>query len=67
MHFCNYNHQFWNVQSYPGSVLPQVTSFVLYAVGVFYSLQEFNLLDDVLPFLWKQFENYNNEPHNIQE
>lgn len=43
-----------NVRSYPGSVLPQETSFVLNAVGVLYSLQEFHLLDDVLPLLRKK-------------
>lgn len=44
------------MRSYPGSVLPQVTSFVLDAVGVLYSLQEFHLLDDVLPLLRKELE-----------
>ena len=38
-------------ESYPGCVLSQVTSFVLYAVWVLYALQEFHLLDYVLPFL----------------
>lgn len=33
-----------HVQSYPGSVLSQVTSFVLYAVWVLYSLQKFHTL-----------------------
>lgn len=54
-----------NVRSYPGSVLPQETSFVLDAVGVLYSLQEFHLLDDVLPLLRKkEFERFISKQKN---
>lgn len=53
------------MRSYPGSVLPQETSFVLDAVGVLYSLQEFHLLDDVLPLLRKkEFERFISKQKN---
>lgn len=37
--------------SYPCCVLPEVTTFVFYTVGVADPLQELHLLYDVLPFL----------------
>lgn len=37
--------------SYPCCVFPQIAAFVLYAVGVLYSLKELDLFDDILPFL----------------
>lgn len=36
---------------YPCCVFPQIASFILYAVRMLYSLEEFYFFNDILPFL----------------